>query len=87
MPTNCSRLRSEHRSFMNGAVLRTLHPQGHEEDEDHSFHAGGPYDGDLDGRFNQDKLGLHQFYVQPKRHKDGSAPTSVDTVSTRTHRQ
>ena len=67
-----ARLRTEHWSFMERAVLKVLLRLGYGKDEDDLFHVGGPYDGGIDGIINQDKLGLDQIYVQAKRYKEGS---------------
>jgi restriction system protein len=67
-----SRLRTEHWSFMERAVLKILLKLGYGRDEEDLFHVGGPYDGGIDGIINQDKLGLDRIYVQSKRYKEGS---------------
>lgn len=66
------RLRAEHWSFMERAVLKILLKLGYGRDEDDLFHVSGPNDEGIDGIINQDKLGLDQVYVQTKRYKEGS---------------
>ena len=67
-----SRLRSEHWSFMEKAVLKVLLKLGYGADENDLSHVGGPNDEGIDGIINQDKLGLDQIFVQSKRYKEGS---------------
>jgi restriction system protein len=67
------RLRTEHWSFMERAVLKVLLKMGYGGDEDDLSHVGGPNDEGIDGIINQDKLGLEKIYVQSKRYKQGSA--------------
>jgi len=67
-----NRLRTEHWSFMERAVLKVLLKLGYGGDEDDLSHVGGPNDEGIDGIISQDKLGLDQIYVQSKRYKEGS---------------
>ena len=75
-----ARLRTEHWSFMEHAVLKVLLKMGYGADEDDLNHVGGPNDEGIDGIINQDKLGLEKIYVQSKRYKQGSA-ISGDTIN------
>jgi restriction system protein len=75
-----NRLRTEHWSFMERAVLRVLLKLGYGADEDDLEHVGGPNDEGIDGIINQDKLGLDQIFVQSKRYKEGS-DISGDTIN------
>ena len=75
-----SRIRTEHWSFMERAVLKVLLKLGYGADEDDLSHVGGPNDEGIDGIINQDKLGLDQIYVQSKRYKEGSG-ISGDTIN------
>lgn len=74
------RLRTEHWSFMERAVLKVLLKMGYGGDEDDLSHVGGPNDEGIDGIINQDKLGLEKIYVQSKRYKQGSA-INGDTIN------
>jgi restriction system protein len=67
------RLRTEHWTFMERAVLKILYAMGYGASPDVVFHVGGPYDGGIDGIIWEDKLGLDRIYVQSKRYKEGSA--------------
>jgi len=73
-----SRLRTEHWSFMERAVLKVLLRLGYGADEEDLSHVGGPNDEGIDGIINQDKLGLDQIYVQSKRYRAGSAISGND---------
>jgi restriction system protein len=75
-----NRLRTEHWSFMERAVLKVLLKLGYGADEDDLDHVGGPNDEGIDGIINQDKLGLDQIFVQSKRYKEGS-DISGDTIN------
>ena len=75
-----NRLRTEHWSFMERAVLKVLHKLGYGSDENDLLHVGGPNDEGIDGIINQDKLGLDQIFVQSKRYKAGSDITG-DTIN------
>jgi len=68
-----SRIRTEHWSFMEHAVLKVLLKLGYGNDETDLSHVGGPNDEGIDGIINQDKLGLDQIYVQSKRYKEKQA--------------
>ena len=75
-----NRLRTEHWSFMERAVLKVLLKLGYGADDDDLSHVGGPNDEGIDGIINQDKLGLDQIFVQSKRYKEGSQ-ISGDTIN------